>query len=336
MKKKGKTRKRRKIRRKMGKMASHIASPFRVIINYKATSKEKDEGRTKLQILAYRFLEGKLRFFLPLFKDLNEHMRKAKMRISFKAYVSLAVLTSFTIFISAMVATFALTVLILKQSFVIAVLLSIGISLLASASTIIGFYAYPIYRADSLRRKLEDELPFTTGYMAILAATGVQPDRMFHSLAKLKTSLATSIEAKEIVRNVKLFGFDMISALKNASKNTPSKDFRELLEGFIATIHSGGDLASYLRDKSMQYMKLNKIKLRKFSDTLSMLSEFYVTLMIVGPLLFIIMLSVIAMLGGSDFGILNPALMLHLITYIAIPVGSLVFLIILDAISPKW
>jgi flagellar protein FlaJ len=67
-----------------------------------------------------------------------------------------------------------------------------------------------------------------------------------------------------------------------------------------------------------------------------MLSEFYVTLMIVGPLLFIIMLSVIAMLGGSDFGILNPALMLHLITYIAIPVGSLVFLIILDAISPKW
>jgi flagellar protein FlaJ len=67
-----------------------------------------------------------------------------------------------------------------------------------------------------------------------------------------------------------------------------------------------------------------------------MLSEFYVTMLIVGPLLFIIMLSVMAMLGGSDFGILNPTLILHLITYIAIPTGSLIFLIILDAVSPKW
>jgi len=316
-------------------MASRFASPFHVTISHSTFQKEEKE-KTKPQMFAYRFLKEKLGFFLPLFRDLDKNMRKAKMRMSFRAYVSLTVLTAFVVLASALATTLAATLFLFSFPLLLSVLMSIGVSLFASALTVIGFYAYPAYRADALKRKLEDELPFTAGYMAILAATGVQPDRIFQSLAELKVSMATSVEAKEIVRNIRLFGFDMISALKEASENTPSKDFKELLEGFIATIHSGGNLASYLREKSRRYMKLKRIKLRKFSDTLSMISEFYVTMLIAGPLLFIIMLSVMAMLGGSDFGILDPALMMNLITYVAIPVGSLVFLIILDAISPKW
>ena len=332
-----KERRQRKIREKMTQIASQVASPFRVMIGHGAQRKEdKEKAKSNSWMFAYRLLGERLTFFLPLFKDLDNNMRKAKMRISFKAYVSLTVLVTSVVFASALLTTFLLTLLVFRLSPVISVMLSVGISLFASAATTIGFYAYPVYRADALKRKLDDELPFTTGYMAILAATGVQPDRIFYALAELKTSLATSIEAKEIVRNIKLFGFDMISALEEASENTPSKHFKELLEGFISTVHSGGNLAGYLREKSRQYMRLKRIKLRKFSNTLSMLSEFYVTMLIVGPLLFIIMFSVMAMLGGSDFGLLNPALMLNIITYIAIPTGSLVFLIILDAISPKW
>jgi len=69
---------------------------------------------------------------------------------------------------------------------------------------------------------------------------------------------------------------------------------------------------------------------------LSILSEVYVALLITGPLLFVIMLAVMAMLGGGSLGTLSPDLLLSIITYLGIPVGSMVFLIILDAISPKW
>jgi hypothetical protein len=48
------------------------------------------------------------------------------------------------------------------------------------------------------------------------------------------------------------------------------------------------------------------------------------------------MLAVMAMLGGSSLGILSPDLLLGLLTYIGLPVGAIVFLIILDAASPKW
>jgi len=212
----------------------------------------------------------------------------------------------------------------------------IGGSLFAFAFSILGFYFYPIYRADALKRALEDELPFTTGYMSILTSAGVSPEKVFYSLSDLSVPLAVSFEAKNIVRDVNLFGSDILSALEEASKRTPSERFKEMLEGFISTIHSGGNSTAYLREKSKQYMKLKRISLHKFSDTLSMLSEFYVSILLTGPLLLVIMLAVMAMLGGGSLGILSPDLLLGLLTYIGLPIGAIVFLIILDAASPKW
>jgi hypothetical protein len=41
------------------------------------------------------------------------------------------------------------------------------------------------------------------------------------------------------------------------------------------------------------------------------------------------------MLGGGGSGLLDSRLLLNLLTYIGLPIGSVVFLIILDTISPK-
>ncbi len=208
--------------------------------------------------------------------------------------------------------------------------------MLAGASTVICFYVYPLYRTDIIKRNLDDNMAFATGYLAILAGAGVPPDSMFRSLSRIPQKLAIVDESRIIVRDVELFGADVITALENASKRTSSEKFKELLEGFIATIHSGGDLVSYLMHRSRQNMKFKRIALRKFSDTLGVLSEFYVTLLVAGPLIFVVMLAVMAMLGGTGFGILNPALLLTLLTYIGIPIGSIIFTIILDTLTPGW
>jgi len=171
--------------------------------------------------------------------------------------------------------------------------------------------------------------------MAILAGAGVPPDHIFRSLAQVDAPLAVSNEARTVIRDVELFGFDIFSALESASNRTSSIKFKELLEGFIATIRSGGSLTKYLVARSRQYMKLKRITMRRFSDNLGILAEFYVTLCVAGPLIFVVMLAVMAMLGGGGQGLLNPRLLLYLLTYLGIPVGSAVFLIILDAVSPR-
>ncbi|MFZ1038608.1 MAG: type II secretion system F family protein [Candidatus Bathyarchaeia archaeon] len=288
------------------------------------------------QSMAYQLMGEKTASILPLFQDLDLKLQRSGLKVNFKAYVSLTVFA--TILISSGV--LACVPLLLFLAFGIpllpALMFGVGGSLFALAFSVIGFYFYPIYRADTLRRALEDELPFTTGYMSILTSAGVSPEKVFYSLSELSVPLAVSSEAKDIVRDVNLFGSDIISALEEASKRTPSERFREMLEGFISTIHSGGNSTAYLREKSKQYMKLKRISLHKFSDTLSMLSEFYVSILLTGPLLLVIMLAVMAMLGGGSLGILSPDLLLGLLTYIGLPVGAIVFLIILDAASPKW
>lgn len=297
--------------------------------------------RTKIefgspQSMAYQLIGEKTDRILAIFSDVDLNLERAGLKVNYKAYVSLTIFVS----ILASAAVFGIVPLFanfaLKIPTLPALLFGVGGALFAFAFCIVGFYFYPIYRADKVKRELEDELPFTTGYMAILTNAGVSPEKVFYSLSDLHVPLTATSEAKDIVRNVNLFGLDIISALEETSKRTPSEKFREMLEGLISTVHSGGSLAAYLREKSTQYMRLKRISLKKFSDTLSMLSEVYVALLLTGPLLLVIMLSVMSMLGGGSLGLLSPDLLLGLLTYIGIPVGALVFLIILDAASPKW
>jgi len=291
-------------------------------------------GLTKPQVFAYRVIGQKTARFLPLFKDVDVNLRKSGMKINFKAYVSLTVFTTILLFLSTFFATFIFSLFVFRLSFMSSSLFGIGISLFAGALTLISFYVYPIYRADNFKRNIETELPFTTGYMAILAGAGVSPERMFRSLAQSDVSLAVSKEAKAVTQDVELFGYDILSALEVSSKRTPSERFRELLEGFIASIHSGGNLAKYFSERSRQYMRLEKIAMRRLSDTLGVLSEFYVTLLVAGPLMLVVMLAVMAMLGGGS-GLFNPHLLLYLLTYLGIPLGSIIFLIIIDTIFPR-
>ena len=302
----------------------------------KATQQTFRHAIEKPHSIAYQLIGEKTGRILPLFRDMDLNLQRSGVKISFKAYVSLTILATILISLATLTLIPCLLAFIFNIPFYPAVLFGVGGSLFAVAISTIGFYVYPIYRADKLKRELEDELPFTTGYMAILASAGVSPEKIFHSISNLSVPLTVSEEAKDVVRDINLFGLDIISALEKTSKRTPSERFREMLEGFISTIHSGGNLATYLREKSGQYMKIKKMNLRKFSDTLSILSEFYVSLLITGPLLLVIMLAVMAMLGGGSLGALSPDFLLSIITYLGIPLGSTVFLIILDTISPKW
>ncbi|MEM2393749.1 MAG: type II secretion system F family protein [Candidatus Bathyarchaeia archaeon] len=290
----------------------------------------------RLESLAYSLLGRRITRLLPLFEGLDLHLDRAGLKTNFKVYVSLTIFST----ASAALLTLAVVPIVLLHIFHVplfsALLFGLGGSLFSTAFSVIGFYIYPIYRADKLKREIEDELAFTSGYMAILASAGVPPEKIFQSLSNLPIPLAVSEEAKNIIRDVNLFGLNIISALERASRRTPSERFREMIEGLITTIHSGSSLSAYLREKSKQYMKLKRLSLQKFSDTLSTLSEFYVALLVTGPLLLVIMLAVMAMMGGGTIWFLTPDLLLSLLTYIGIPVGSIMFLIILDAVSPKW
>ncbi len=298
--------------------------------------KPASTGLEKPLATAYRVMGGKTTSFLPIFKDLDQALLKSGLRANFRAYVSLALVASFAIAVPVAVATGLLLFFIFHMPLMSVLLFGVGAALITWVFSIGGFYLYPVYRADKHKRQLDDELPFTTGYMSILASAGVSPEKIFQSLANLSAPLAASSEAKETIKNINLFGLDIISALEKVSTVTPSEKLQDTLEGMISTIHTGGNLGAYLREKFKTHMKLKRLSLKKYADSLSVMAEVYVALLLTAPLLLIIMLSVMSMLGGGTIGMFSSDLLLNLMTYIAIPVAAAIFLLILDSMTPKW
>jgi archaellum biogenesis protein FlaJ (TadC family) len=327
------------LKKTVRRLGQHVADKLRNVWNSRPGRQSpppKEPSKWKPELLAYRLLGRRTARVLPLFRDMDVGLQKSGLRISFKPYVSLTLLTGIIVAASTMMILVLVSDLVLGIALLPSLLFGLGGSLMAGVGAILGFYGYPLYRADARRRDLEDNMAFATGYLAILAGAGVPPDGMFQSLSKIPQESAVVDAAKLIVRDVELFGADVITALESASRRTPSARFKELLEGLVATIHSGGNLVTYLLHRSRQNMRLKRIALRKFSDTLGLLSESYVALLVAGPLIFVVMLAVMAMLGGSTLGGLDPAVLLMLLTYIGIPTGSLIFLLALDALTPRW
>lgn len=285
---------------------------------------------------AYGLIGQKTGRFMPLFEGLDKSLAKSGLKINFKAYVSLTLFGSLLVVLPVSIVLPLVLFYVLQMNLSSVLLFGVGGAMLAWAVSVFAFYFYPSYLADKRKRELEDEMPFLTGYMSILASAGVPPERMFESISALESPLAASFEAKDVVRDVNLFGLDIVSALQKTSAKTPSEKLKSVLEGVISTIHSGSNLGAFLRTRFKTSMRIKRLSLKKYSDNLAVLSELYVAILLTGPLLLAIMVSVMSVMGNGTIGIFSPEMLLNMLTFIGIPVCALIFLVILDSVSPKW
>jgi flagellar protein FlaJ len=153
---------------------------------------------------------------------------------------------------------------------------------------------------------------------------------MFKLLEDSATTPQVASEANEITRDIEVLGEDVITALEAERVRSPSKVFGEILEGFVATIRSGGSLVGYLQDSTRVVMDLRRVASKQLVEGLATFAEVYVTLMVVFPLLVIVMFSVMAIIGGG-LGGFSTTMMMSLTTYLIIPFCGLAVIVMLDS-----
>ena len=71
-----------------------------------------------------------------------------------------------------------------------------------------------------------------------------------------------------------------------------------------------------------------RIMIRKTIETLSVMAEVYIAMLVAMPLVFSILLAVLSFVGGAG---VNPLFFLNLLTYMVVPILSIVFLVLLDS-----
>ena len=130
-----------------------------------------------------------------------------------------------------------------------------------------------------------------------------------------------------IVKDMEYYGTDLLHAIDRAGQRTPSKKFKDFLDGLTSIVTSGGDIGSYLRAKNDQY-RLTATKEQKiFFETLSVLAEVYISAFVAGPLFLITILVILGLVNSSSTSIL------YLIVYLIIPIGTVVFLLLLNSLT---
>ena len=192
------------------------------------------------------------------------------------------------------------------------------------------FILYPRVRGWERKKGIDGHLPYAISWMSFMATTGVIPYIIFKKLAGAEEYFGeVSREAKLVVKDVELLGFDFIGALRNLASVTPSTDMRTFIQGAITNALSGGDMGGYFVKKAEEAMEENRKKFSDFISTLSLISEVYIISLVAAPLLIIILFAAMMMLRGG-----SPVILMGII-YGFIPLGSLLFLLLTDTLTPE-
>lgn len=209
-------------------------------------------------------------------------------------------------------------------------LATIGLSISSSSATTLAFLYYPIYKNNADKSKLEDNLVYSLSYMTVLAATGMSIERIMARMADIERGTPIGRLAKKFTTNTRMFGQDVLTALKDISKRSPSSTFSKILYSIRTTIYTSGDLRSILSYEMGRQIQQKMEDLEKMLSSLTYIGELYVVMMVVGPILFILMLTILSVMGGGFGG--SPVLQLNLITFFGIPFMGAVFILLLDMI----
>lgn len=262
---------------------------------------------------------------------LENALRSAHITVPVDQYMMLTILiTGFsgimTVLIGVLITVMGITIPFL--SFLPVWILITVSCILIPIGVFICFYYYPVLEAQGRRNKIEQDLPFAITYMQALSST-ITLYEIFRSVYEAADLYGeVSRECGLIVRDVELFGEDLLTAIENTIKITPSENFRELLNDLALVYRSGGNMRNFFNSKSESYREIARQQLDALLQFLEMIAEVYVTAFVAGPIAIMIMLVAQNLSGQNTMGNIMPIMMIFL------PLGAIILIVILYILLP--
>jgi flagellar protein FlaJ len=281
----------------------------------------------------YKLFKNKARDMAGKNKALNVALEQAHINVQPEVYISIAFMNVLIGVIVGLVIAILLNLIVFPAlasgANPIEVPAFLGI-ILWILPVILPVAAYgltlssPHTKLKSRAKEIEKNLPYAVNYMAAMSAANVSPTVIFRGLSRQEIYGEVRNEAALIARDIDMFGKDLLKALHLAMVRCPSSKFQEFLQGIITTSTSGGSLKVYFMTKGDQFMKENRIEQLSTMETLGVMAESFVTVVVAAPLFLLVMMSVMAMMGGE-----GGASFLYLIVFIMLPICQFAFIVLL-------
>lgn len=241
-------------------------------------------------------------------------LRRANMRLLPEEYfVSIYLTIVFTL-----VFLLVFTILFLFINSVVSVLLFYG-GILFLAGLGIFLYNYPILVANKRGEEIDAAIPYLLPYLKILSKE-LSIAKMINIIDDFLIYNELRSEFKKIKYYSDFLGYDIHSSIREAMVSCPSKQLSDMMNDMVTISNSGGNVYNYL-DKKLNNLNEEIEALEKKSlDTLLIFSQIYVVLLLIAPLFFTIMSSILNLVefsadggsggGGSIVGVILMMLMI--------------------------
>ena len=287
--------------------------------------------------LANRLFSASYRLFghrIPRFVAFKEVYEKSGLTPLCEVYISAMLFVSVVVFVSMFAAGVLVYSVFLRLGWLQGSVAILTLSFVGSLIVSIGFIVYPLFRQSQRRKQIENNLVYTTGYMGVLSSGGISIERIFDRVTQVEPRPAINDLARRFIADVRMLGLDVASALEDVETCSPSDVFAKLLAGIANTIKTSGDLKGLLFFETKRLLGAKREQLKRTLGTLIAIGEVYVTAMVLAPITFIIMITILSVMGTVAFGV-SPAMQLNLIVFFLLPVLSMGFILMLNGILPE-
>lgn len=188
-------------------------------------------------------------------------------------------------------------------------------------------WLYPQYVADERARQIDMSLPMTVSFVYALSQSGMPFPKMMRILADNEHVYGHPAQEMGVaVRNIDVFGMDVITAVQTMARRTSSSNFRDFADNLASVLQTGGSLSEFLHREYQGFQEEAEVQQERLLDIVETLAEIYVTLGVVGPLFLVVILTVIGIVLGQALAIIQ------LVVYAIIPLGNLAFIVYLSTV----
>ncbi len=274
----------------------------------------------------YASFRGLGSLLLRIFPGISSKLEAAVMRVYPEAYA--ATVAGITVIAALVCVPSAFILYLVTRSLFSLIVMAVPLLVL-----LMGVF-YPYAQASSIASVFESEVPYAATYLAVMATGGVPPYTSLKRLSKseLMPNLAKIARVAEL--RVEATGEDPVSAIEEMAKNIPSKEYRDLLMGYVSTLRSGGDVVHFLIRKTEVIFQSRTANMRIVGERLGMLMESYAaTVMMISLVLYIIYI-VSRALPSEYFTF--PAEQFVIFAYLIMPLMAGMFIYLADISQPKY
>ncbi len=246
---------------------------------------------------------------------LEENLVKAHMRVRADEYLATVYATAVVVGIATTVIGVALGGLLFVSGLTIVLrpggisialkpLAEIGLALfflpvVATPGSYFLLLGMPGSNAKARGHKIDRKIGPAMSFVSAMASADVNIDQIFKELGRQKIYGEVAEEAAWITRDTELLGVDILTAIRRGAQRTPSKKFQDFLQGVVTTATSGGQLKPYFLLKAEQYEREHKLEIQQRVETMGLMAETFVTVVVAFPLFLVIIIAIFAIIGGG-------------------------------------